>query len=397
MTARILENCIVRLLKERPFYGHLLVGVLREESSAPFPIGITVRDGGPYLTVNQELFAEYPAQAQNALMEHCVKHLLHLHMARRKERNRHDWDIACDLAINPDIAAMPLDAPRPEYFALPDRLAAEEYYQLLTNPFDCGSMDGEGAGDAGQDMGRNLGDGPAEADGGQSAETATPLDNHAVWDEADSTPLRLAEEVVRCMVQDAWQKCDGVIPGELLTLVDGYLRPPRLPWQQVLRQFVATAGRIGRQSTWLRENRRFAHVTPGSRKRHRLNLLVGVDVSDSTNAPELREAFARELLQIARGRDANIRVLYANSRIQRIDSFKGSTFTPISYHGGGFTDLRPVFEYGRTMQPRPAAIIYLTDGVGPAPEQMEFPTLWVLTMDGEKPVPWGVEMRLTGT
>jgi len=103
------------------------------------------------------------------------------------------------------------------------------------------------------------------------------------------------------------------------------------------------------------------------------------------------------LLQIARGRDANITVLYANSRIQRIDSFKGSAFAPISHHGGGFTDLRPVFEHARTMQPRPAAVIYLTDGAGPAPDRMEFPTLWVLTMDGEKPVPWGVEMRLTGT
>jgi len=46
------------------------------------------------------------------------------------------------------------------------------------------------------------------------------------------------------------------------------------------------------------------------------------------------------------------------------------------------------------MHPRPAAIIYLTDGYGPAPEEMEFPTLWVLTPDGKKPVEWGVELRL---
>jgi predicted metal-dependent peptidase len=207
--------------------------------------------------------------------------------------------------------------------------------------------------------------------------------------------LRLSEEVVRGMVREAWQKCDGVVPGELQTLVSGYLQPAQLPWRQILRQFVATAGRIGRQGTWQRENRRFAHTTPGSRKRHRLNLLIGIDVSDSTNVPELREAFARELLQVARGRDATITVLYANSWIQRIGSFRGNAFAPASYHGGGFTDLRPVFEYARTMQPRPAAIIYLTDGVGPAPEQMEFPTLWVLTKDGEQPVPWGVELRLT--
>jgi predicted metal-dependent peptidase len=46
------------------------------------------------------------------------------------------------------------------------------------------------------------------------------------------------------------------------------------------------------------------------------------------------------------------------------------------------------------MHPLPAAVIYLTDGVGPAPELMEFPTLWVLTAAGEKPVPWGIELRM---
>jgi len=117
-------------------------------------------------------------------------------------------------------------------------------------------------------------------------------------------------------------------------------------------------------------------------------------VSDSTNLPELREAFAVELLRIARGSDTLITVLYANSRIQRIESFRGSSVTVASYHGGGFTDLRPVFEYARGMHPKPSTVIYLTDGIGPTPAEMEFPTLWVLTAAGEKPTPWGVELRL---
>ncbi|BEH08694.1 hypothetical protein GSUET_03060 [Geobacter sulfurreducens subsp. ethanolicus] len=135
-------------------------------------------------------------------------------------------------------------------------------------------------------------------------------------------------------------------------------------------------------------------MTPGIRKRRRLNLLVGIDVSESTDTVELREAFARELVRISRSRDAQVTVIYANSRIQRMESFKGGLGVTEAYYGGGFTDLRPVFDHARTMTPRPAVVVYLTDGVGPAPEQMEFPTLWVLTRAGEKPVPWGVEMRL---
>jgi predicted metal-dependent peptidase len=144
----------------------------------------------------------------------------------------------------------------------------------------------------------------------------------------------------------------------------------------------------------MREHRRFSHNTPGITKRRRLNLLVGIDVSDSTNIEALREAFARELLQISRGRDAKITVLYANSRIRRVETFNSAECVIQCYEGGGFTDLRPVFEHAKSLHPLPAAVIYLTDGIGPAPEQMEFPTLWVLTGDGEKPVPWGIELRL---
>jgi predicted metal-dependent peptidase len=92
----------------------------------------------------------------------------------------------------------------------------------------------------------------------------------------------------------------------------------------VLRQFIGTAGRIGRQSTWQRQHRRFQHDTPGTRKRRQLNLLVAIDVSESTDEGPLREAFARELLQIARGRDSQITLLYAHSRIRRIDRFRSS-------------------------------------------------------------------------
>jgi len=75
---------------------------------------------------------------------------------------------------------------------------------------------------------------------------------------------------------------------------------------------------------WQREHRRFEHDTPGTRKRRQLNLLVAIDVSESTDRQPLREAFARELLQIARGRDSRITVLYAHSRIRRIEQFRSS-------------------------------------------------------------------------
>lgn len=394
MQCRELENAVVRLLKHRPFYGHLLLGFRRRLGQGPYPLGVTLCDGVPTLEVQPELFAAQEATVQTALLEHVLKHILHLHPVRRKGRHSHDWDIACDLAINPTIADLPPGAAMPGRLWLEEGLAAEEYYRLLAPPFDTGNQEGQGLGNASRDSGAQVESGAAERPNAPERAALHTLDDHASWQQADSTPERLAEEVVRTLVRDAHRNSQGEVPGELRALVAGLLAPPAIPWKQVLRQFVATAGRMGRQSTWKREHRRFGHDTPGQRKRRRLNLLVGIDVSDSTNQAPLREAFARELLQIARGRDSLITVLYAGSRIQRIDTLRGVPAVVEAYHGGGFTDLRPVFDYARSLHPRPAAVIYLTDGYGPAPESMEFPTLWVLTREGSKPVEWGVELRL---
>lgn len=390
MTTRHLENALVRLLRHRPFYGHFILNLHKIALPAMHPLGVTLRDGTAVLKVNEELFAAFPATEQEALLEHCVKHLLHLHLSRRKGRNLHCWDICCDLALNPYIEGMPSDAPRPSDFKAPDGLAAEEYYALLVPRFDIGNLNGQGIGTAGQDAGGATGEG----DGADPAHSAAPIDDHDCWQDCDSTPQRLAEEMVRAMTREARIKSDGDVPADIRGLVEGMLKTPAIPWRQLLRQFVAAAGRVGGRSTWQREHRRFQHDTPGVRKRHRLNLLVGIDVSDSTDIREMRDSFARELMGIARGRDARLTVLYANSRIQRIESFRGENVRAESYSGGGFTDLRPVFDHARTMSPPPAAVIYLTDGYGEAPATMEFPTLWVLTAHGEKPASWGVELRL---
>ena len=383
-----LENAVVRLLRERPFYGQFLLNLRREERDLKGkPAGVTVRDGIPTLAVDPACLEALPPLQQTAVLEHLVKHLVHLHPLRRKDRNPHDWDVACDLAINPGLAGLPEDALYPVLYGMADGLAAEEYYAHLVRPFDVGNLSGSGYGDAETEERGAAGEGRGEAPRGT-------LDDHALWSDADSTPFALGEEMVRAITRESLRGCDGEAPAEIRAAVDALLRPSPIPWRQVLRQFVASAGRVGRKSTWMREHRRFGHDTPGVRKRHRLNLLVGVDVSDSTNIVELREAFARELLAIAKGREAFLTVLYANSRIQRIELFTGSAPAVERYDGGGFTDLRPVFEYAKTMHPRPAAVVYLTDGMGPAPEQMEFPTLWVLTGAGEKPVPWGIEIRL---
>lgn len=389
---RPLQDALVRLLKNRPFYAHLLLQCRRLNRRQGAVLGITIQAAGPVLEIWPDGFGALDPVRQQGLLEHCLKHLLHLHPARRRGRHPLVWDVACDLAINPGIQNLGTEILTPAGMQLPENLSAEEYYALLSHRFDLGNQRGQGQGSA--DIAEQGRQDLASDSSDVAVLQARLADSHDLWGDAESTPVRLAEETLRQLVREAARRAEGEIPGELRPLVDALLAAPGIPWRQVLRQFVATAGRVGRQSTWSRQHRRFVHATPGQRKRRRLELLVGIDVSDSTDRQPLREAFARELVRIARGRESRLTVLYAGSRIQKIDSFSSSEAVAEIYQGGGFTDLRPVFDFARQMPRPPTAIIYLTDGCGAAPKSMEFPTLWVLTGEGEKPADWGVELRL---
>ncbi len=376
---RIFEDSIVRLLKQKPFYGQFLLQCRRQTLSGSAPVGVTLHDSTPTLAINQKSFALFSATEQQALLEHLVKHLLHLHPCRRRQRNHRTWDLACDLAINDSIANLPPESPLPARLRLPAQLSAEEYYDRLPQLALLGQQKGRGD---------DEGEGPTS-----ERLQIQPIDDHQIWQQADRTPQALMEQVIRQMVWSALKKCHHEIPPELETLLQPFLKPSVIPWQQILRQFVGSAGRTGRRTTWKREHRRFEQ-TPGMRKKSRLNLLVAVDVSDSTDQQPLREAFAAELLQIARGRASHLTILYSGSRIQKIETFNKMPQTVEIYRGGGYTDLRPVFDYARQMIPLPAAIIYLTDGFGQAPDHCYFPTLWVLSAEGQKPAAWGLELRL---
>lgn len=390
---RPLQDAIVRLLKQRPFYGQFLLQFRRRRQSNNRAVAVSIIDATPTLIFDPQRFALFSPPEQEALLEHLLKHILHLHPCRRREKNQRHWNLACDLAINPSIENLPPEAAQPHRLRLPEGLAAEEYYLRLQQMPQLGNQQNDGAGEQEQ---QNIAEKESAEDSEQSIDRhqLTTIDDHQHWQEADRTPISLSEQVVRQMVRNAAKKCHDEIPAELRTLINTFLTPPTIPWQQILRQFVGTAGRVGRNSTWKRSHRRFGHDTPGLRKRQLLNLVVGIDVSDSTDTQPLRETFARELLHIARGRQSRISILYAGSRIQKIDHFSGTPLVTEIYRGGGFTDLRPVFDYARKMQPRPAAIIYLTDGYGPAPPHSDIPTLWVLSPEGKKPVDWGLELRL---
>ena len=133
--------------------------------------------------------------------------------------------------------------------------------------------------------------------------------------------------------------------------------------------------------SWSRGNRRF--ISQGLYLPSRLSdnmmgeVVVVIDTSGSISAKELNE-FGSEVKGIVdEVRPSKVRVIYCDSRIAHIDEFGPNDDLQFAAHGGGGTDFRPPFDWLEKNNISPRALVYLTDGYGPFPEQEpDFPTLW---------------------
>ena len=351
-----LSNAIVLLLKSEPFYAHIIQQMSRGfDEKFPACAGVWIKDAIPHLIINPLEFAELSVDERVAVLKHEIYHVLLLHQFRQKDRNKEVFNYAADIAANQYISKLPDWVLTHREYGFPAELTAEQYYELLIE-------------DA------------------QTIEIPVGVrqwDDHSKWAEGD-TDVLVGQQVVRFLVQDAVGKCRGRSPHEIEELLGEILSYGTLPWFMILRMFVGSAQKVNSGYTWKKENRRFED-TPGRRKKHRLNLLVGVDTSGSISNEELKEFFG-EIHRIHQNPLNEITVAECDADIHAVYSYRGKP--PEKVTGRGGTAFQPVLDFAsEKMRPRPDAVIYLTDGYGEENPQIKgsIPLLWVLTNGGRKP------------
>jgi len=227
---------------------------------------------------------------------------------------------------------------------------------------------------------------------------------HPTWDDSTEVSEQLAESIVRSMVQEAYQKSRGNVPGNIKQMIDDILKS-KVNWRAILRNFVAKRRSTKKSPTWRKRSRRLGTMVPGNKKNRKLNLVVAVDTSGSVSDKELA-LFSGEIQKIFQN-GADITVIECDAHIQNVYKYdkKLEKKGGMTFAGRGGTDFRPVFEY--IMDPvktkiKPDAVIFLTDGYGPAPDVFKIPTLWCLTPGGRRPynsgmggeVKWGTCITL---
>jgi predicted metal-dependent peptidase len=334
------------------------------------------------------------ALAHEAL--HCA--LLHFH--RRGHRDKHRWDIACDHAINPLLAADGLKPP-PDALLVPgfEGMTAEEIYPLIQDnteeqPQDDHAYDGEPRPDRGGDHAGQPGGGAPEADtgerGGDDDEPGGSRPAPLSASEREALAIQWQQRLAGA-AQQALQA--GKLRGSLARLVD-HLLQPQLPWRMLLARYMTSVARD--DYSFQRPSRREGAAILPSLKSAQVHLVVILDTSGSISDAEIQE-FASELNAIKGQVGARIVLHTCDERLADDGPWTFEPWEemrlPGAFRGGGGTRFTPAFEWIATMDRKPDLLVYFTDAEGEFPErEPTYPVLWLVK--GRTKVPWGQRIQL---
>ena len=206
---------------------------------------------------------QYSIKQLAAVWKHELWHLLNEHFVRRGERLPFKWNIAGDLAINPSLLeggeSLPADCIFPKMFKLPDGLLAEEYYNKLPSESDIKKILSQGSGGpGGKSQGSKSGGKGGEQGGGgkpgdDSSASKAPgcggwcggiAGNPSPFEEGEEpadAPAGLDEDAKDLIKQKTAQdiiqhaRDRGTVPGMWKAWAEVQLKPPKVPWQNILR------------------------------------------------------------------------------------------------------------------------------------------------------------------
>ena len=366
---KLARACKSLILRE-PFYGLFLIGLNKKIRKDVPTAGVSKHGIGIQLSINADFFMGLPDEHQIGLLKHELLHVSFGHlMMRDSYPNKKLFNIAADLEINQYISTnmlpeggLTLDS-FPE-LKLPKKAGTKKYYDLLEqeckdNP--CQSLESI----------LDQMDGDSQYD-------------HKTWEEfeelAEAEKKLVQRQIEHQLKETAEQtvKRRGTIPGELAELIKRLqtVLPPSFDWKGYLKRFVGNSVFTFTKKLRRKFNKRYTD-NPGLKIKHKNHILIGVDTSGSVNTKEL-EHFMSEMVHVQKT-GHQITVAQCDTNLSDVSPFNSKKDWQIKGRGG--TCFQPVIDHFNEMRGRYTALIYLTDGEAPAPENCPKNTLWVLSAE----------------
>lgn len=347
---------------------------------------VTMATDGDRIYWAYDFVMEHTLDELKFVVCHEVMHCVLEHMDRMGDRDPTRWNYATDYVINDmlitqGIGTMPEGGLHNPGLVKAGNGMAEQVYNLL--PPDTGK-------------GNQSGNGPAAAGpGGKgNARKPGPLDKLM---KRKGTPAQQRQAQADMKLKVAQAAMAARMCGKLSAGLErfvGEILHPKVPWEQVLRDFVAVRAKIDR--TWSRPSRRFlgqGMYLPSRGGSYIGEVLVAVDCSGSVSEEILRK-FTGELTGIhSTMHPTKLHVFYFDSEISHVEEYEPDDTLDIRPHGGGGTAFSPIFRKSIELGIDPCCCVVLTDGYcsdyGPPPD---YPVLWVTI--GDTNFPWGQVIEL---
>lgn len=399
-----------RLILDRPFLGAL---VLRLPLAAAGAWCATTASDARKLYYNPRWIQSLGSSQVQFVLAHEALHCALGHFARRGHRIKRRWDLACDLAVNPLLAAEGLTPPvEALVLDLYAGMAAEEIYPCLDDLDDetlddhlwDGDEGGEGGGGSSDAQGQG---GAAQQQRDDEAGGATPRAPGTGMGEGggESPPPPLSAREME-QLKEQWQRHlaaaaqrareAGKLAGGLARLAEAALAA-QVSWRALLAQHLAQTARD--DYSWQRPGRRAGEmggaILPSLRSRSG-DLVVALDISGSIGAEELA-GFLAEINALKATLPVRVTLLACDAALAADGPWRFEPWDelrlPRQFAGGGGTDFRPVFEWVARQDRPPDALVYFTDAEGGFPERApDYPVLWLVK--GRGSVPWGRRVQL---
>jgi predicted metal-dependent peptidase len=378
----------IQLILKEPFYGHFFTGLIREVTTTlpTMAVGITPNKMVK-LYINPTFWTETLTTAafQYGVLKHEILHIVLKHITQgNKFANKRIFNIAADIVVNQyiDRGQLPEGAILIEQFA-PLKLKLNQdvgyYYDKLVEKWRNITDNSENKDNELEGFDKWLSD--------LMSQPNEQLDKHTLWEKELEKMTASERGIIDSLINDVLNnavkrigdKGIGKLPVSLKEYIDNLMASlaPSIDWRRTLRLFAGSSMRSYLKNTIRRPSKRYG-TTPGIKIKNRQKLLVAIDTSGSINNDDLK-AFFSELHHIWKEK-AEICVVECDTHIHHTYMYKGLPSNEI--HGRGGTDFNAPIEYANNTY-LADAIIYFTDGFGPAPViKNRKPILWLISSTG---------------
>lgn len=381
------------LMLDAPFYGGIALKL--ELVHAPAIAQGTAATDGRRLYFNAEWINQQSHKQLVGLLAHEVMHVAMEHTLRREGRNRRDWNVACDHAINNDLYdsgfALPEDGFRDTDYR---GWCAEEVYRQIARPelplppeVVCGYPGAPGGGDDGEGESDGDGEGDEEESESQSQrdDDAPPEEEKLPAGGVLDSPDPVADKAeIQVMVMEAAMlaKAAGNLPGNLQKLINE-LTQPKMDFREIMAEYLTAA--CVSDYTFRSPNRRYLSAgvyLPSLQSEDECpELAFLMDTSGSRYSDDqLQQTVSVFDACCQQLQPERVHAMACDTEVQWKRTFERGEKLEVQTPGGGGTYLQPMFDELKADGVTPACAVVITDGyVGSWPEDPGYPVLWIIT------------------